>query len=43
MKQCNNFNKKEQLIDFSLQQFLQWFIHVQNALITLNMPLNNDK
>ena len=43
MKQCNNFNKKEQLIDFFLQQFLQWIIHVQNALITLNMLLNNEK
>ena len=35
--------KKEQLIDFFLQQFLQWSIYVQNALITLNMSLNNEK
>ena len=39
----HNFNKMEQLIDFFLQQFLQWFIHVQNTLITLNMSLNNEK
>ena len=31
------------MIDFCLQKFLQWFIHVQNALITLNMLLNNEK
>ena len=33
----NNLNKKKQLIDF-LQQFLQWFIHLQNTF--LNMSVN---
>ena len=41
MKYCNNFNKKKQLIDFFLQQFLQWFIHVQNTF--LNMSLNESR
>ena len=31
------------MIDFCLQQFLQWFIHVQNALITLNVLLHDEK
>ena len=35
--------KKEQLIDFFLQQFSQWFTNVQNALIALIMSLNNEK
>ena len=38
MKYCNNFNKKEQMIDFFLQQFLQCFIHVQSTF--LNMSVN---
>ena len=40
-EKCNNFNKKEQLIDFFLQQFLQCFIHVQNTF--LNMSVNESR